>query len=118
MPELLKADADVRMALVPEADVAGQQADRHRQHGRDLEVTGLERQCRARTAATSLDCPERGARLRQKRATGRGQRDPARQPLEYRAPELLLERADVLRERRLRDADAARGTRERSLFDD
>src|SRR5439155_26463393 len=46
--ELLEPDANVRIALVPEADVTGQQADGHREDGRDLERAGLEGERRAR----------------------------------------------------------------------
>ncbi len=47
------------------------------------------------------------ARLGQQRAAGRGERHAARQAVEDRAVQLLLERLDVLRERRLGHPDAA-----------
>ena len=118
MTELVQADADVRISLVPDPDVARQQADRHREHRRDLELARLERERRPRPAAAPLDRAHGGARLRQQHPPGGRERDAARQPLEQPPVELLLERADVLRERRLRDADRARGARERSLVDD
>jgi hypothetical protein len=46
------------------------------------------------------------------------ERDPARQSLEQRSAELGLERAVLLRERRLRDAEALRRPCERAVRGD
>src|SRR6266545_1763281 len=117
VPELLEPDADVRIALVPEADVSRQQADGHREDGRDLELARFECECSARGAPSALDRTHGCAGLRQQRASGRCERDTARQALEHRSVDVGLERTDVLRERGLRDPDPAGRTRERPFLD-
>ena len=118
MAELLQADADVRIPLVPDPDVAREQADGHREHRRDLELTRLERERLAHAAAAALDGAHRGPRLGQERPPRGRERDAARQPLDQAPVQLFLERTDVLRQRRLRDADRAGGAREGPLVDD
>ena len=57
-------------------------------------------------------------RMRQQRLAVAVSDDAARQPLEQRAPELLLELADALGQRGLRDGDLLRGRRQASLLHD
>ena len=107
------------MALVPDADVRGQHADRHREHGRDLELA--EPRARARSARPAgrarrrarRAVPRAAARARPASATTPRGRRSSRRPVQ-----LLLERPDVLRERRLRDADPPRRARERAFVHD
>src|SRR5207248_10414699 len=61
--ELVQPDRDVRMALMPDADVARQHADRHREDGRDLELAELEGQRRTGALAAALERSHRDARL-------------------------------------------------------
>ena len=70
VPELVQADRNVRVALVPDPDVARQQTDRHREHRRELELAGLELEGRPRALAAARDRPQRGPRLGQQ-ACGR-----------------------------------------------
>ena len=118
MAELVQADRDVRVPRVPHPDVARQDADRHREHGRDLELAQLERQRRASALPAALDRAHSRPRLGQEAPPGRRQRDAAREPVEDRAVQLELERLDVLRQRRLRDPDATRRAGERAFVDD
>ena len=57
VPELVQADRDVGMPLVPDPDVAGQQAHRHREHRRELELAGLELEHGADALAAAGDRP-------------------------------------------------------------
>ena len=99
------------------AIAAREDADRHREQRRHLELARLEPERHARGVAGPLGRPHGRLRLRQQRPAGRGQPDAAGEPLEQRAAELRLERADLLGERRLGDAEPPRGARERALLD-
>ena len=118
VPELVQPDRDVRVPLVPDPDVTREQAHRHREHGRELELAGFElehRSCRERPA---LERAQRGPCFREQAPAGRGERRAVRQAIEHGPVQLLLERSDVLRERRLRDPDPLRRPGERALVDD
>ena len=117
VPELMQADRNTRVALLPDPDVARQQTNRHRQHRGQLELARLELEGRPGALAAASDGAQRGPGLWQQGAAGRRERDAARQTVENGALELVLERPDVLRERRLGDPEPAGSTRERSLLD-
>ena len=63
VPELVQPDRDVRVELVPHADVAWQHADGHRQHRGDLELSQLDGERRAGSLPTPLERPDGDARL-------------------------------------------------------
>jgi hypothetical protein len=65
--------------------------------------------CRVSTARSGL---HRDASLAEQRLPGRAQLDPARVAFEELNPELRLQAADLLRERRLRDVEPLRSTAE------
>jgi hypothetical protein len=67
------------------------------------------RSCRVSAARSGL---HRDASLAEQRLPGRAQLDPARVPFEELNPELGLQAADLLRERRLRDVEPVRGATE------
>ena len=117
VPELVDADRDVRVPLVPDADVCRQHADGHRKHSRDLELAELERQRRACALPPSFQRTHSEPRLGKQRAAGRRERHPAGQAIDDGSFELFLERFDVLGQRRLRDAHPPGSSRERAFVD-
>ena len=91
MAELVQPDRHRRVVLVPDADRPRQEADREREHRGDLELAALELQRGPHAARAAVRGAERAARLREQRAPGRRDRDSAREPLDERAAELVLE---------------------------
>ena len=99
-------------------DRGRQDADRERRDRRDLELGAVERERSAGGAHGPLRGQHSSARLGQEGLAGGRQADAARQPLDQIAAELALEHADLLRERRRRDACALRAAPEGALVDD
>src|SRR5581483_6646864 len=113
---LVHPDPDVGVALVPARDRVRQDPDRDREEDRDLELAGLETERSARGRGRAVGGPYGRLRLRQERGAGGRQPDPAREPLDQVAAQLPLEPSDLLRERRLREIEAARRLREGAVL--
>ncbi len=98
---------------------AAQQRQQVERAGR---LRDADREAAGEQAGQLLQLGAGGVQLRQhaagagdERLAGAGQRDAAGRPLDQRRPQLPLELADLLRQRRLRDVAAQRGAREVAL---
>jgi hypothetical protein len=116
--ELVQADERAGVALAPGLHEVGQDAGGDRANRADLELAGLEVEGGASGLLRPLGGSHRGLGVRKEGLAGRGQPHRARKPLQQLAADLLLQRADLLRERGLRDVHAQRRPRERALLDD
>ena len=116
--ELVQAHRDAGMRLAQPLDRVRQQADGQRQHGRDLDLRRLQPERATRRARPALGRQHRGLRLRQQRAAGRREARAARQALEQRPADLVLQQADLLRQRGRRDVDALGAGAERAGLGD
>ena len=105
------------IALDPAPDGVREDADRHREQRCDLELARFQSERHARGALGPLAGANCGLRLGQQRTACVGQADAAREPLEERPAEVRFEHPDLLRERRLGDAEASRAARERAFLD-
>jgi hypothetical protein len=106
------------VARVPDRDVVGQDATA-------IESTvAISSSPSSNASAQRVLCllrwsaRNRDPRLRKEDAARGRQRDAVREAVEERIVDVRLERADALRERRLRNADTPGRTRERALVDD
>jgi hypothetical protein len=97
MRELVQPDEGAGKALPPRLDHVGQQPQRDRPDGADLELAGLELQRLARGADGSLGRADRRERVGKERLAGAREAHRPRQPLEQLPAELLLQGPNLLR---------------------
>jgi hypothetical protein len=117
--ELEQAHLDLRVALLPVAQHDGKDAEGRRGGDRHVEPPHLQLQGPAHLATCALGVAQRRARLAQELLAGRGEPHAAGEALHKLAPELALERPDLLRQGRLGDEQGlGRGGQRPALGDD
>jgi hypothetical protein len=117
-PHVLGVERDPRDALGERPHDGRHKVVRDRRQEADAHVAELAVSGAADGVDRALGLREDRARLAQQHRADLGQLDAAGTALEQRNPELRLERADLLRERLLRDVQSPRGAGEVALLRD
>ena len=117
---LAQLDADVRPLAAVAAQDVREDARAGRLEGADADGAGLARDERVAGRPARPRRPREAIAVRREHLAGLGQRDRARPagPLDEARADDALERRDLLRDRRLRVAEALSGTREGALLGD